>query len=197
MYAEQLLEELPTGEKAKNKTVRHVVMGNRIPRGYFWTSGVGESDVIIHGGSYHLAVKEAGIECYNILHYTSIMPGIAVEVPRPQKYVHGAVLEAITATANVSKGEMATAAIILGWLYDRKTGMRYGGLVSEYNGSLPEKEAEKLLLMSLHEMFKSGFEDEYDLRDIKVVARSLMPEKKYGTAIVAICFTDYVYPVIG
>jgi hypothetical protein len=33
----------------------------RIPKDYFETSGKGESDIAVHAGSYHLALKEAGI----------------------------------------------------------------------------------------------------------------------------------------
>ena len=43
--------------------------GNRIPRDYFVTSGVGESDITVHAGSYHLALRAAGIEMANQLVY--------------------------------------------------------------------------------------------------------------------------------
>ncbi len=204
----QVLEELPTSEyrqpkalapsvKTLDRRIQWVVMGNRVPRSFFWTSGVGESDIAVHAGSYHLALKEAGIEKFNIMSYSSIMPGIAREVPMPKHHVHGAVLEAITAAASVAKSRRATAGIIVGWLYDRKTGMRYGGLVCEYSGSLEEEEAKASLRASLGELYTNGFEENYELNDIRVATRSVVPEKSFGTAIVAIGFTDYVYPVIG
>ncbi|MBN2212904.1 MAG: arginine decarboxylase, partial [Bacteroidales bacterium] len=44
-----------------------MVVGNRIPKDYFITKGTGESDIAIHAGSYHLALKAAGIEMANIM----------------------------------------------------------------------------------------------------------------------------------
>jgi arginine decarboxylase len=173
-----------------------VVIGNRIPRSFFWTSGTGESDITVHAGSFHLALKQAGIESYNIMSYSSIMPGIATEVERPEKPVHGAVLEAITAVANAKKGKRATAGIIVGWLYDKSTEQRYGGLVCEYNGSLTEAGAKKSLRSSLNELFTNGFSENHDLKDIRMSTRSIVPKKRFGTALVAIGFTDYVCPVV-
>ncbi|MBS3133652.1 pyruvoyl-dependent arginine decarboxylase [Candidatus Woesearchaeota archaeon] len=189
------LEEL-RGKSLKDKPfLFSITVGNRIPKNYFWTSGTGESDITIHAGSYHLALKEAGIECFNIMSYSSIMPGMAKEIEKPVVYTHGAVLEAITATADAKKGERATAGIIVGWLYNKKTDMRYGGLVCEYHGPFLEEEAKSSLGMSLEELYSNGFEEDYELRDIKVFIRSIIPKKNFGTALVAIGFTDYVFPV--
>ena len=79
-----------------------IIVGNRIPRSFFWTSGIGESDITVHAGSYHLALKEAGIERYNIMVYSSIMPAIAIETEKPSydEVTHGSVLESITAVAS-------------------------------------------------------------------------------------------------
>ena len=46
-----------------------VLVGCRIPKDYFVTKGHGESDITVHAGSYHLALKEAGIEMCNIMTY--------------------------------------------------------------------------------------------------------------------------------
>ena len=67
--------------------------GNRIPAHYFETSGTGESDIAIHAGSYHLALKAAQIEMCNIMTYSSILPEIATRIDRPERITHGAVLE--------------------------------------------------------------------------------------------------------
>src|SRR5699024_11511390 len=63
-------------------TVTHVrgegmKIGNRVPETYFETTGSGESDVTIHAGSYHLALREAGIEMANIMADPSIRPAAA------------------------------------------------------------------------------------------------------------------------
>ncbi len=174
-----------------------ILIGNRVPKEYFVTRGSGESDIQIHAGSYHLALKDAGIECYNVMTYSSILPGIAREIKKPGSYAHGAVAETITAAASTTKGKRATAAIIYGWLYDRKTKQRYGGLVCEYNGDLSEEDAGKSLSASLNELYTNGFDHKYTLGDIRLMTKSIVPKKKYGTALVAIVFVSYEVPIIG
>lgn len=178
-----------------NNPFQGLVIGNRIPKDYFITKGTGESDITVHAGSYHLALKSAGIEVANIMTYSSILPGIAQEISKPSELIHGAVMESIFAVANGSKGERLTAGIIYGWLFDRQTGYRYGGLVCEHNGNYPVDEIEQLLRSSVNELYINGFEEKYELRDINIITESFVSEKTYGTALVAICFTNYFYPI--
>ncbi|MEK6942462.1 MAG: pyruvoyl-dependent arginine decarboxylase [Nanoarchaeota archaeon] len=175
-----------------------IIVGNRIPRSFFWTSGIGESDITVHAGSYHLALKEAGIERYNIMVYSSIMPAIAIETEKPSydEVTHGSVLESITAVASGKKGTRLTAGIIYGWLFSRKTGKKYGGLVAEYNGNDEEGDARDSLKSSLKELYENGFSEEFELRDTRIETRSFVPKKNFGTALVAIGFKDYVFPII-
>jgi len=79
----------------------NLIIGNRIPKDYFITKGRGESDITFHAGSYHLALKEAGIESYNIMTYSSILPGVARLVKKPQSYTHGSVMETIMSVCNM------------------------------------------------------------------------------------------------
>ncbi len=184
---------------ANGKKEISLVVGNRIPRSFFWTSGIGESDITIHAGSYHLALKEAGIERFNIMVYSSIMPGIAIESTKPtnDEIVHGSVMETIMAVASGTKGQQITAGIIYGWLYNKETGKKYGGLVAEYNGNLPDGEARQSLRSSLDELYYNGFSEEYEMKDIKIETRSFVPKKKFGTAMVVIGFKDYLYPIVS
>lgn len=179
-------EDLPPG----------VVIGNRIPKDYFVTKGKGESDITIHAGSYHLALKKAGIEMCNMVSYSSILPGIAREVKKPKILVHGSVMENITAVANAEKGERATAGIIFAWLHDRKTEKRFGGLVCEYNGHEKVEKVEASLKASLNELYINGFKEKYELKNQRLITESFVPKKKYGTALVAICFLNYFCPII-
>ena len=175
-----------------------VLIGNRIPRSFFITTGAGESDITIHAGSYHLALKEAGIERCNIMVYSSILPGIATEVKRnTDALVHGSVMETIMAHANAQEGEMATAGIIYGWLYHKNSGQKYGGLVCEYNGHDAEDHAKNVLRKSLEELYTNGFSEDYALKDINMITKSIVPKKRYGTAVVALCFTDYKVPIVS
>jgi arginine decarboxylase len=175
---------------------QNVVIGNRIPKDYFLTIGHGESDITVHAGSYHLALKDAGIEMCNIMTYSSIMPSIATEIERPQM-THGEVMESIMAVAHSTKGKPATAGIIYGWLYDKNTGKKYGGLVCEHNGNYSREKAEKLLKSSLNELYTNGFNDKYELKDIRLTTETFTPKKRYGTALVAICFKNYLVPLVN
>jgi arginine decarboxylase len=170
--------------------------GNRIPSAYFETSGTGESDIAIHAGSYHLALKAANIEMCNLMTYSSILPGIARQIERPEQITHGAVMESIMSVCNAGKGEVATAGIIYSWLFDRNTGSRYGGLVCEHEGNYDLKELERRLKASLEELYFDGYSGQYLLGDHRILAESFIPRKAYGTALTALCFTSYYHPVI-
>ena len=174
-----------------------VVVGNRIPKDYFITKGTGESDIAIHAGSYHLALKAAGIEMANIMTYSSILPGIANKTDRPGHIEHGCVMETIMAVANGQKGEQISAGIIYGWLTNRDTGKRYGGLVCEHNGNYSLDVLENKLEASLNELYYNGFEEEYSLGHIELITQSFTASKEFGTALVALCFTNYLIPVLG
>lgn len=177
--------------------LKGIITGNRIPREYFITRGVGQSNIAIHAGSYHLALKDAGIERANIMTYSSILPPIAKEIAKPDKYTHGEVIECIMTVANGNRLERLSAGIIFGWLYDVKTKKKYGGLVCEHYGNYPLDAIEERLNSSLQELYTNGFEEQFELRDIKVVTQTYVPEKQYGTALVAICFVNHYVPVLG
>jgi len=185
-----------TKKVGKDAKETGILIGNRIPKDYFVTQGKGESDITVHAGSYHLALKDAGIEMYNIMTYSSIMPQIATEIPKPASIVHGSVVECIMAVATSKKGEKATAGIIYGWLYDKKTGKKYGGLVCEHNGHYSEEEIKQKLNLSLNELYYNGFSEQYELKDKRIMVESFTPAKQHGTVLVAICFTSYEYPVL-
>lgn len=185
------MRQIKTLQDIKQK---NLTFGNRIPKDFFITMGIGESDITVHAGSYHLALRDAGIELCNIMTYSSILPSIANEIKRPDNLVHGSVMETIMATATSQRGKKATAGIIFGWLYRKETGEKYGGLVCEYNGDLSEEEAGELLRSSLNELYVNGYNGEFELGNVRLITKSLIPKKKYGTAIVALCFTNYVFP---
>lgn len=177
----------------------HVVR-NRIPVRFFRTSGVGESDVTIHAGSYHLALRAARIEQANQIGYSSILPAQAVEVPHPSDpklrddglptIVHGEVMESISAVAHARYGETATAGLIFGWLHDRDTDERYGGLVCEYSGSMVAERVPGHLREMLSELHRNGYEH-LTLKDSETMIETITPMKMFGTALVALCFIAY------
>jgi arginine decarboxylase len=168
-----------------------MLIGNRIPYEYFITSGIGESDITIHAGSFDQALKDAGIHNVNIITYSSIMPKRARRIEK-RELKFGSVAETIMAVANGEKGQRVTAGLIIGWVYDDKNN-KVGGLVAEYHGNEGEEKAKAILRKSLEEMFKSRFPSSYKLKDVEIYTKSFIPKKKYGTAIVAIVFVSYEY----
>ena len=172
-----------------------MIFGNRIPKDYFITSGIGESDVAVYPGAFDKALKQAGIENCNIITYTSILPKEAKKIGEIPKLEYGCVLETIMARQDGKKGERLTAGLIIGWIY--KNGEKIGGLVCEYHGNKDEAGAKAELRKRLEEIFKERCDENgYELKDIEIHLRSFIPQKKFGCAIVAICFVTYAYPEI-
>ena len=89
----------------KHLPARYSEIGCRIPKEYFWVIGWGESDVGIETGSYDIALDMAGIENYNVLLYTSVLPPETVELPHLPDIHHGSVLEGIIAVQHTDKAE--------------------------------------------------------------------------------------------
>ncbi|MDZ7741505.1 MAG: pyruvoyl-dependent arginine decarboxylase [Bacteroidota bacterium] len=171
-----------------------LVIGNRIPKDYFITKGTGESDIAVHAGSYHLALRAAGIEMANIMTYSSILPPIANEIPKPEKISHGEVMESIMSVATGHESERLSAGIIFAWLYDHDK--KYGGLVCENFGNFPLDELEWRLRESLKELYHAGYQH-MELKDTQLITESFVPQKRFGSVIVSLCFTNYFYPVIS
>jgi arginine decarboxylase len=169
------------------------LIGNKIPRDFFITQGSGQSDITIHAGSYHLALRAAGIEMANIVTYSSILPATAKQVPPPTHTVHGCVMDTIMSWTSCERGDFATAGLILGWLTDPLNNQRAGGLVCEYNGSLPKEHAIPHLEAMLNELHSNGYQH-FELTGIQTHLESVAPTKMYGTALVALCFLNYEVP---
>jgi arginine decarboxylase len=173
-----------------------MILGNRIPKDYFITKGSWESDITIHAGSYHLALQAAGIERANIMTYSSILPWIAKEIPQPSNYNHGEVMESIMAVAHWEKWQKISAWITFWRLYEKKTWKKFWWLVCEHNWNYSLAQIKNLLRASLNELYINWFKKKYDLKWIKVITENFVVNKKHGTALVAICFTNYVFPII-
>lgn len=175
-----------------------IVLGCRVPREYFITHGIGESDVSIHAGSYDDALKDAHIENCNVIVYSSVMPPEAVEVPRPDRVHHGAVLETILAEMSGHKGETLTAGLITWKMKSRADGRNIGGFVAEYNGHASEEAARENLVEAMEGMnLRRGYtEDLFETTEVKTIVKSFAPKKQYGTVMVVIGFTSYIFPVL-
>jgi len=175
---------------------KRILAEKRIPKDFFITKGTGESDLTTHAGSYHFALQDAGIMECNIITYSSVLPAEATEIEKPGKLLFGSVMETIMAVADSKKGVRATAGIIFGWLYDKKTGEKEGGIVCEYHGNMEEKKAEKHLEEMLKELYEKSLAEKFELKEKRTIMKSFVPEKRFGTALVALCFINYLHPVI-
>ena len=182
--------------------------GPRIPTTYFVTTGTGESDQGIPPDpyetfSYDLALLEAGIENFNVVYYTSVLPPESKEVPIEsvkQLFHHGAVLETIMAKAGGVKGDTLAAGIGRVWAVDDK-GKTIGGFAAEYERVYSKKkvsvetareDAIKQLTSSLrHELSIRGLKQKGDMIfDIT----SFYIQKHYGIALAALGFVNFIYP---
>jgi arginine decarboxylase len=182
--------------------------GCRIPTAYFATGGVGQSDEGIPPDpyetfSYDLALQAAGIENFNVVYYTSVLPPESYEVPidtvKPY-FKHGAVLESIMAKAGGYRCDTAAAGVGRVWAIDSK-GNYVGGFAAEYeriydrqkvSPEQAEKDAVEQLTKSLrHELDIRGLTQKGEM---KFTVTSLYIEKKYGISLAALGFVNFIYP---
>lgn len=182
--------------------------GPRIPTAYFATTGVGQSDQGIPPDpyetfSYDLALLQAGIENFNVVYYTSVLPPESYEVTldsvKPHIH-HGSVLETIMAKAGGMKGDTVCAGVGRVWAKN-KEGKSIGGFAAEYErvytGTMVDRmrahdEAKKQLTASLnHELSIRGLTQDgamiYDITSLQIT-------KKYGMALSALGFVGFIYP---
>jgi arginine decarboxylase len=177
------------------KKLKFLLTENRVPTKYFVTKGKGQSDVGIHPGSYDAAVKDAKMENWNGVGYTSLLPPDAQQVPIPKVYPHGSELMMIMARCDCVKDQKASAALGRAWVNNEKE-ENVGGLVAEFSElgeDVGKKRANDFLNRSLKEMFeRREYPSGYNLGKIEMVGfESIKPAKEYGTALVAIGFVEY------
>ncbi len=182
--------------------------GPKIPKAYIATTGTGQSDDGILRDpyyeifSYDLALLEAGIENFNVVYYTSILPPESYEIPLnsiKKSFHHGAVLEAIIAKAGGVRGDTVAAGIGRAWAEDAD-GKFIGGLVEEYEYVYSQKEidaetAKKDAIMELtrsldHALTIRGLKQKGEM---KFNITSVYIQKKYGVALAALGFVDFIY----
>lgn len=182
--------------------------GPRIPTAYIATTGTGQSDQGIPPDpyetfSYDLALQAAGIENFNVMYYTSVLPPESYEVPIEsvkQNFHHGTVLEAILAKAGGVKGDTVSAGIGRVWAINAK-GEFIGGFAAEYeriysqkkiDAETAKKDAAAQLKKSLnHELSIRGLKQRGEM---KYNITSLNIEKNYGVALAALGFINFIYP---
>jgi len=163
---------------------------NRIPYEYFITSGVGSSDLEVHAGSYHVALYDAKICDYNIQTYSSVLPEIAKEIDITKaNMTFGSELYTIMSCVHGTKGEYISCGVIIGDLV--KDYEKIGSLVCEVSG---QYDKDLFLVPRLHDVINDLHQktyQTYNLSNIRYYTKSYVPEQKYGTCLVALCFTSF------
>ena len=182
----------------KHPPARHSEIGCRIPKEYFWVIGWGESDVGIEVGSYDAALHMAGIENYNIMLYTSVLPPEAVELRHLPDIHHGSVLEGIIAVQHTDKPRARiTAGVLLAKVFRNADNSYLGGFACEYAGNGSLEDAEGNLREAMQQLFARRYKTKlYRLDFGKLVVRTYIPEKKFGTILVGIGFASYLVPIL-
>jgi arginine decarboxylase len=182
----------------KRVTSRYTEIGCRIPRDYFWVIGWGESEVGVETGSYDAALHMAGIENYNVMLYTSVLPPEAVELSHLPDIHHGSVLEGIIAIQHTEKpGTRITAGVLLARVYRVSDDSYLGGFACEYAGFGSVEEADANLQEAMRQLFARRYTSRlYRLEFGKSVVRTFTPEKSFGTILVGIGFASYLVPVL-
>lgn len=180
-------------------SARYSEIGCRIPKDYFWVIGWGESNVGIETGSYDAALDMAGIENYNVMLYTSVLPPEAVELPQLPDIHHGAVLEGIIAIQHTDKpGTRITAGVLVAKVHRNSDGSYLGGFACEYAGNGSVEEAEVNLHDAMQQLFARRYRTSlYQLEFGKSVVRTFTPQQSFGTILVGIGFASYLVPVLN
>ena len=167
----------------------------RIPYQYYtFKNCVGESSNTHHAGSYHKALRVAGIKDYNIMSYSSVVPAISEEVKEiPSDLVYGQVLEGIICENHGYRGELISSGIAVAWLYeDEEIIKKYGGLVVERKGSFSKEDLEDELYKSLMELYNDSYSEYYwNQEDTLYLTSICKPSEMYGTAIAGMIFINY------
>jgi arginine decarboxylase len=196
--ANQLAVRNASLSRHKSQQTRYFEIGCRIPKEYFWVIGWGESEVGIETGSYDAALTMAGIENYNVMLYTSVLPPEAVELPHLPNIHHGSVLEGIIALQHAEQpGTRITAGLLLARVYRKSDGSYLGGFACEYAGNGSVEEAGANLHEAMQQLFARRYKSRfYRLEFGKSVVRTFTPEKSFGTILVGIGFSSYLVPVV-
>lgn len=172
------------------------MVSNLIPHTFFITKGSGESDLELHAGSYHMALYDAGISDFNIMTYSSVLPATAKLVTMDDIDLppFGSELKTIMAVSHGMQDEFVSAGIVYAWMYnDEQFDEKVGGLVCEVSGRYRIEELEARLqrvIVALHEKTYS----QYYLGELNFVTEGITIEKRYGTALAALCFMDFELP---
>lgn len=172
------------------------IFGNIIPNTFFTTKGSGESDLELHAGSYHMALYDAGISDFNIMTYSSVLPATAHLISKDEVDLppFGSELKSIMAVSHGFQDEFVSAGVVYAWMYkDENFDEKAGGLVCEVSGRYRIEELESRLIRVINDLHQKTYSQFY-LGELNFITEGITITKRYGTALAALCFVDFIQP---
>lgn len=164
----------------------------KLPKAFFFSSGIGESDHAASAGAKTLAMKKAGVYEYRLTNYPKILPENLKEVTKPQDLHRGSEMSVILAEANCEAGQEAAAGIMTAKLYRKTSGKDCGSIACDFGGNFSKEQLYEKLKLILTEIYEEGYSAEYELGEPRAEISHISPKLRFGSAVVALCFSDAV-----
>lgn len=183
--------------------------GTRVPTFGFLTGGTGQSNLGLPPQEYETfaydsALRAAGIENFNVVPYTSVLPkelrgNIITDVTNVQSFFHhGSVLEVIMAGSGAAKSRFAALATGLGLCWaETRHGKFIGGFAAEFiqrytsqiDADVAQTEAQLWLTKSMdHELKLRGLRK---VGDYEFFVNWMNIEERYGYCLTALGFLNF------
>jgi len=168
-----------------------------LPKTWFLAKGSGNSDFGHEGGSKPEAFLDAGIGNCNIIDIGYSIPTHSREIPIP-KIDTGCIMPAIISIAHGRQGDIISAGIAFAKLRNIDTGAFEDALLCKNTYSESNQYTRTKLLDQLNDLYFRRYDSDcYELAHIRMIIQETFVSKKFGTAIVAVCFKALSYPVSG
>ena len=98
------------------------------------------------------------------------------------------------AVSHGQQDEFVSAGIVYAWMYeDANFDKKVGGLVCEVNGRYRIEELESRLIRVINDLHAKTY-SQYYLGELNFISEGITIEKRYGTALAALCFVDFQQP---
>ena len=105
-------------------------------------------------------------------------------------------MKTIMAVSHGYQDEFVSAGVVYAWMYkDENFDEKVGGLVCEVSGRYRIEELESRLIRVINDLHQKTY-GKYYLGELNLITEGITIEKRYGTALAALCFVDFLQPEI-